>query len=641
MDIIKRGARYSLPALIGYFAVFRTAAGIFQLTGAANPIVTVVLAVITGCAAVFAESTWHFTKSLKDKAIIPIVILSAVFSPILKIADKYITGASCDLISAWGFGCVLCVFFMALWRTAGHFFRRLKKDSLTKNETALMIGAWVLTTAVTVFCAFKSSAVYTYDFAIYHERAALYINLLKSDPAALCGRLYTSFGTDYSGLPSLFAMPFMLLLGNSRAVYVLSLSIYSLAAYFILFVTVKKLSPAPMKNFIILILEFPLMTFLTLKGFPDVGCTAIGAAAIYIYLFSEEKGYADGFFSGVLLACGFLFRRYFMMFVIGFGAAVIIDCLPKKKNRFIFPFFCLLGMGGTMLLPFQKLMVKNLLMRNYGDAYSYYQMGAAVNIEFLIKAFGGLLILGLLIGFIILRKDRNAVFCAVGLAVTLTAFLLTQSPGKHHMSIFMTWALIIMITVNGFVLSKVKKASAVLLTAAVIQSAVCFVPGEKFPLFHNMLIKPDIESSENLESYKTVSDFLTANLKENEKAYVLGVSDKFSESKLEAVNFSLTGELKAPALLTAAIVDSRDRLPEEFFDVKYIVVTDPIQYERGEEYQQVVKIPAQMLLSSEGWGQAFERLDITCTLDDGTKVYIYERIRDVTPEERRSLSFLM
>lgn len=88
-------------------------------------------------------------------------------------------------------------------------------------------------------------------------------------------------------------------------------------------------------------------------------------------------------------------------------------------------------------------------------------------------------------------------------------------------------------------------------------------------------------------------------------------------------------------------MDSRDRLPEEFFDVKYIVVTDPIQYERGEEYQQVVKIPAQMLLSSEGWGQAFERLDITCVLDDGTKVYIYERIRDVTAEERGALSFLM
>lgn len=57
----------------------------------------------------------------------------------------------------------------------------------------------------------------------------------------------------------------------------------------------------------------------------------------------------------------------------------------------------------------------------------------------------------------------------------------------------------------------------------------------------------------------------------------------------------------------------------------------------GEENQAVVVLPAKELLSGEGIGKAFRRLDKSFSLDGGVTVYIFEKMRDLTDDECESL----
>ena len=47
---------------------------------------------------------------------------------------------------------------------------------------------------------------------------------------------------------------------------------------------------------------------------------------------------------------------------------------------------------------------------------------------------------------------------------------------------------------------------------------------------------------------------------------------------------------------------------------------------------------ARPVLEGTGIGTAYERLDASFPLEDGITVYVYERTRDITPEEYQAIS---
>lgn len=70
----------------------------------------------------------------------------------------------------------------------------------------------------------------------------------------------------------------------------------------------------------------------------------------------------------------------------------------------------------------------------------------------------------------------------------------------------------------------------------------------------------------------------------------------------------------------------------------YLIVADPIQYHLGEENQHLVTVLARPVLEGTGIGAAYRRLDVSFPLQDGVTVYVYERTRDIAPEEYRAIS---
>ncbi|MDR3860782.1 MAG: hypothetical protein Q3X65_01830, partial [Flavonifractor sp.] len=92
------------------------------------------------------------------------------------------------------------------------------------------------------------------------------------------------------------------------------------------------------------------------------------------------------------------------------------------------------------------------------------------------------------------------------------------------------------------------------------------------------------------------------------------------------------------AVATFATVDKRDGFSWAALECDYLIVADPIQYHLGEQNQHLVTVLAQPVLEGTGIGTAYRRLDVSFPLQDGVTVYVYERTRDIAPEEYQAIS---
>ena len=84
-------------------------------------------------------------------------------------------------------------------------------------------------------------------------------------------------------------------------------------------------------------------------------------------------------------------------------------------------------------------------------------------------------------------------------------------------------------------------------------------------------------------------------------------------------------------------VDQRDGWSDALLSCDVIVAADPVQLHLGRENQACVWIPAEALHAGEGFGAAFTRTEETWTLSDGVTVRIYEKARQILPEEWAAL----
>ena len=92
------------------------------------------------------------------------------------------------------------------------------------------------------------------------------------------------------------------------------------------------------------------------------------------------------------------------------------------------------------------------------------------------------------------------------------------------------------------------------------------------------------------------------------------------------------------AVATFATVDKRDGFSWAALECDYLIVADPIQYHLGEQNQHLVTVLAQPVLEGTGIGTAYRRLGGSFPLQDGVTVYVYERTRDIAPEEYQAIS---
>ena len=125
----------------------------------------------------------------------------------------------------------------------------------------------------------------------------------------------------------------------------------------------------------------------------------------------------------------------------------------------------------------------------------------------------------------------------------------------------------------------------------------------------------------------------------NDLIYVLSSSVTLNEDIL--INASRMNHMTIHKhILPVYHVDKRDGFPHHFFDAKYVVMGEPIQYHLNPNDQRVIGILGDQILHQKDIGLSYERLPYEFSLDNNVRVSIYEKKYPVRGSDIEDLSKL-
>ncbi|MEG4807399.1 hypothetical protein QUA82_06695 [Microcoleus sp. F8-D3] len=200
----------------------------------------------------------------------------------------------------------------------------------------------LVTVAVTSIYVSSEHTFYWWDYAGYNTATVNTANLFRDSPDKAWRGVIESLSKEKNLLISLPLLPFILLFGESRLSYILSVSlIYVLPFRLLLGAISTKLIPVyPRRVFwstVLLSLLIPMSWIPTLRGYLDTGGCVFVALAILVYLQDVKlKSWWNIPLIGFLLAAAILLRRHFAYSAIAFlGAAtlqVFIEFIVQYSN---------------------------------------------------------------------------------------------------------------------------------------------------------------------------------------------------------------------------------------------------------------------------------------------------------------------
>jgi hypothetical protein len=123
--------------------------------------------------------------------------------------------------------------------------------------------------------------------------------------------------------------------------------------------------------------------------------------------------------------------------------------------------------------------------------------------------------------------------------------------------------------------------------------------------------------------------------------YLLSSSELLNSSSLWSADLQFQRPMPVEAYIyNTHDIDRRDGFPDDLVSASLVLVADPLQtqFDQG---QNVITVPARMFLNQEGFAEAFVRDSQTFQLDNGIRVYAYERMRPSTPQEIEQLHELI
>jgi len=188
----------------------------------------------------------------------------------------------------------------------------------------------LVTVAVTSIYVSSEHTFYWWDYAGYNTATVNTANLFRDSPDKAWRGVIESLSKEKNLLISLPLVPLILLFGESRLSYILSISlIYVLPFRLLLGAISAQLIPVyPRRVFwstVLMSLLIPMSWIPTLRGYLDTGGCVFVALAILVYLQDVKlKSWWKIPLIGFLLAAAILWRRHFAYSAIAFfGAATL------------------------------------------------------------------------------------------------------------------------------------------------------------------------------------------------------------------------------------------------------------------------------------------------------------------------------
>ncbi|MBW3585999.1 MAG: hypothetical protein KY448_09155, partial [Cyanobacteria bacterium 0813] len=478
---------------------------------------------------------------------------------------------------------------------------------------------------------------YWWDYAGYNTATVNTANLFRDSPDKAWGGVIESLSKEKNLLISLPLVPFILLFGESRLSYILSVSlIYVLPFRLLLGAISAKLIPVyPRRVFwstVLLSLLIPMSWIPTLRGYLDTGGCVFVALAILVYLQDVKlKSWWKIPLIGFLLAAAILLRRHFAYSAIAFFGAATLQAFiefivliyrnqtalssPKDKDAIVpFPYRCLFESGVKLgLIAVTSLTILMLVAGDFTRSaltvdYRNLYVAWSLPVNDILNRYADFYGLGtwllVLIGFsagILTRipVPAAAIFVPLFGVLSLIEWLLVLRYGYLHYTIHITPIALLGISTFFWTtwLTLKGKVRYLMLGAAgfylVVNAAVGLIP-LKIDLSRLFVANfPPLVRSDYDEVVKLV-EFLRKLAPNEEPIYIAGASNNFNANILRQANRKLNppeGWWKLNTIGRPQI-DSRDTYPlPELLQSQYAVVATP--------FQQVLSTDEQVLRSHE------------------------------------------
>lgn len=205
-----------------------------------------------------------------------------------------------------------------------------------KLRRKLMIDGFFLfflvlvTVGLTSIYVSSERTFYWWDYAGYNTATVNTANLFRESPDQAWREVIASLSKEKNLLITLLLVPFILLFGESRLSYILSVSLIYVLPFRLLLgaISVQLIPVDPRRVFwstVLLSLLIPMSWIPTLRGYLDTGGCVFVALAIWVYLQDVKlKSWWKMPLIGFLLAAAILLRRHFAYSAIAFlGAAAL------------------------------------------------------------------------------------------------------------------------------------------------------------------------------------------------------------------------------------------------------------------------------------------------------------------------------
>jgi hypothetical protein len=465
---------------------------------------------------------------------------------------------------------------------------------------------------------------YSWDIAAYQNATSDIAEVFRQSPGKAITKIHGSFSRDYNLLYTLPLIPLVLVFGESRLVYILSIAlIYLLPLSLVMGAIATKLIPGKTRivfwGTAFLTLVIPPIWVPVLRGFPDTGGVLLIALATLIYLQDIQlRGRWQIPLIGLFLALSALFRRHFLFSDIAFLGAMVSQAWLiffhqlKSDRRIAWHHLlqkhiqiCLIVMSGFLCLAILAWnFIIYLTQENYIGLYSSYKMPLEEVIRLWVVHIGLFVLIGMVLGVGIsisthrLRMPTGSFIALFGVITTIEWLWLRYVSFQYfiHFSLPMVLGIA---TLFWFLWSALKGK---LRLFALITFVFCLISNavtglSSIQIFRNSITRHLWGSSNsplNRPDY-TEAVQLVNHLRQiapnEEPIFVVASSSLWNPDLLINAERSLYGKKSSILnILNSPQVDSRDFYPlEMLLKAKYVLVVEPFQYHLNPSEQDVVK----------------------------------------------------
>lgn len=480
------------------------------------------------------------------------------------------------------------------------------------------------------------STAESWNIAIKIAQGAFYPNLW--------GEIYKSIlSLEVNYLSALPSALFVLIFGQSRLVYILSLANFYAAPIFILiYFMSKKIGKAPLVTLAMLFLTLPPIMYMVFMGFAEIGGVLIGLSCMYIYLCNNSNSSLKYIIIGVLLTFAIIWSHAFIFFTAAFVASMIIESIIVKKS----PQKAIITLSVIILILslFFREYILTRIMTLYGGTSQ--SLNVLANIKYLLRYIGLILLIALIIqsfksfknGF----KD-NIIFLWSNIIVCFIALITTRTHGQLHILPYLPAVIVLCIISIKHIynMRDLVIASILSLSQIISVSIPRMQPTSVNDIKTYSLLPTFTIAAKSRSDYKDILKLkrkLDAIVWNGEYLGVLAYSDKLNpdllnNSEISANHFSSRRDYIA---FTIPYFDSEIPDISPLCNANYMLVATPLQ--SISDNQKILSSAAESFENNSDIAKAYELVENFTQNIDNIEVKLYKRVR--TPSEYEKQKFL-